>query len=152
MRAMPSACQPSKNAGSSSTQRRYFSTAASNSPMARSPFASSKSSSSGDMRQLPSGLGLRGQVFLKSSCAAPFVEPFVEDDHAFALEIILFEARLRGREPSWITWLARFEERDETAGLGRHEISRIARIHFAHRALDGSQIGNVRLFLLGLER
>ena len=43
--AIPSACQPSKKFESSPTQRRYFSTAASSSPMARSPFASSKISS-----------------------------------------------------------------------------------------------------------
>src|SRR5215471_5386644 len=43
---MPSACQPSKNSGPISTQHRYFLTALSKSPMARSPFASSKISSS----------------------------------------------------------------------------------------------------------
>src|ERR1043166_3920959 len=43
--AMPRACQPSKNWASSSTQWRYFSTALSSSPTARSPFASSKISS-----------------------------------------------------------------------------------------------------------
>src|SRR5688500_16138437 len=48
---MPSACQPSKKSGASSVQRRYFSTADSSSPSARSPFASSNSSStSGFMR------------------------------------------------------------------------------------------------------
>src|ERR1700720_3077485 len=45
---MPSACHPSKKAGSCSTHRRYFSIAAGSSPMARSPFASSKSSSISD--------------------------------------------------------------------------------------------------------
>src|ERR1700686_5222351 len=45
---MPSACHPSKKAGSCSTYRGYFSVAASSSAMARSPFASSKSSSISD--------------------------------------------------------------------------------------------------------
>ena len=42
MRAIPKACHPSKNRGSISMQRRYFSTAASSSPTATSPLASSK--------------------------------------------------------------------------------------------------------------
>src|SRR5207249_12216530 len=41
----PSACQPSKKFGSRSTQRWYFATALSSSPIARSPLASSKISS-----------------------------------------------------------------------------------------------------------
>src|SRR5271166_3470872 len=45
MSAIPSACQPSKNSGTCSTHWRYFSIAAGNSPIARSPLASSKSSS-----------------------------------------------------------------------------------------------------------
>src|SRR4029077_5265809 len=43
--AIPSACQPSKKSGSSSTHRRYFSTALAKSPTATSPLASSKISS-----------------------------------------------------------------------------------------------------------
>src|SRR5260221_8377221 len=43
--AMPRACQPSKKSGASCVQRRYFSTAVSRSPRARSPLASSNNSS-----------------------------------------------------------------------------------------------------------
>src|SRR3954468_20571564 len=91
MSAMPRACHPSKNAGSSSTQRRYFSTAASSSPTARSPFASSKSSSTAEDMARQSGLDRGWLLLLQARGVSPVVQPFVEHDRALALEIIFLE-------------------------------------------------------------
>src|SRR3954467_11127523 len=143
---MPSACQPSKKPGSSSTQRRYFSTALSSSPMARSPFASSNSSSPADMKRTR-GLGLRWDVcLLQSGRAPPLLQPLVEHHHPFALEIVLFESRFRLGKSRRIGWIARLEAHDQPAFLRRHEFTRVSRIEFADRTLDHRKIGHVRLF------
>src|SRR5213076_1974365 len=76
--AIPRACQPSKNCGSRSTQRRYFSTALSKSPTARSPFASSKMSSRVSTRSLTSGK-------LHSGFALPVMQPFEKDNLPFVI-------------------------------------------------------------------
>src|SRR5205085_12491216 len=130
----------------------YLSTALSSSPMARSPFASSKRSSRADM-QLPGALGFgRGRRLLHARGAAPVVEPFIEHDRSFALDIIFFESRPDLLEASRVGGLTGLKHCDQTAGLGRNEIAGIAWIQLAHGGFDAGKIGDVRFFFFRLWR
>src|ERR1700730_3745479 len=108
---MPSACQPSKKSGSSSTQRRYFSTALSSSPIARSPFASSKSSSSVGIAACARSLA--GRRLLEAGRLAPVLQPFKENDHAFLLKILRFEQASALLVGGRLDWLPSFPQRSQ---------------------------------------
>src|ERR1700740_2232790 len=93
MSAIPSACQPSKKSGSISTQRRYFSTASSSSPIARSPLASSNILSrvcSIDIFERGQHDRLYTSAFgkLHISRALPGAQPLVEHNLLFAFQVL----------------------------------------------------------------
>src|SRR4051794_39132797 len=147
MSAMPRACHPSKNSGSSSTQRRYFSTALSSSPMARSPFASSNISSRALMPVVPTLAFRRRRSELEARRAPALSEPLVEHDHPFALQVIFFEARLRLREARRVARLARLKDGYQATRRGRDKVGRITGIQFAHRVFNHGKIRSVGLLL-----
>src|SRR5690348_16899026 len=96
MSAIPSACQPSKKSGSISAHRRYFSTADSSSPIARSPLASSKISSRvGSIFILEYGrLYTLALDKLHVGRALPVPQPLIEHNLLFAFQIFLVERHL----------------------------------------------------------
>src|SRR5205085_12459119 len=145
------ACQPSKKFGSTSTQRRYFSTALSSSPTARSPFASSKMSS----RVGISAIGVqRGSALrfrfghLNARVALPITKPFVENDRAIPRRDIFFKLGsgfliLRG-----IGRVAFLHQNDESAIAPGNKIARFARLKLGRDIFNHHRVGRFVLWFV----
>src|ERR1700730_1490135 len=143
MSAIPSACQPSKNSGSTSTQRRYFSTALSSSPMARSPLASSKISSRVSTRPKKRASALGPQ---ETGFALAFAEPIVKNKVAFVVQNTLLEGSLVRLILSFVGRFAFLKHNDESAVFRWNKFAHLARLKLRDRVFDCEQIRRLVLF------
>src|SRR5436190_12833733 len=149
---MPRACQPSKKAGSSSVQRRYFSTATSSSPSARSPFASSNSSVTSAFSLIVKSTGRVSAPFFpltQTRETAPLLQPLLKSglrQHALNPfhnpRFLLIEIGLIDRQ-------AFVDVDEQTACLSRDEIAKLTdgKVAGTHHHVAGVGLIHLRLGL-----
>src|ERR1043166_2147616 len=155
---MPSACQPSKKSAAMSTERRYFATALSRSPMAMSPLASSKISSgvcilsvSGADQGAPSASWrarfLADLAFsrFKASRLLPVVQPFVENDALLVMEKPFLKRCLLLASITIREWLSLLQNSDKSIITRRRKIADLAGTQECHSFFDR---GKIRRFVL----
>src|SRR4051794_11473420 len=167
--AIPNACQPSKNWESISVQRRYFSTALSSSPIARSPLASSKMSSRDSMCSVADAVSVRWEAnsfptigasqksgglawFCLLALQDPrfpllFPQPFEERNFAFVGADTIAQFLLLRAVLCFIRRLSFFQRGDNATIFPWEKLTDIARLQCSHGILHRDQI---RWFLLVL--
>src|SRR3989442_3385004 len=154
--AIPSACQPSKKFASTSTQRWYFATALSSSPIARSPFASSKISSrvcsiwkGVESRPTRPPLQLTFGRGRQTGVALAIAQPFHKHVFARGFKVTLLERRLGFLIFRGIGRLAFFHQHNQSTVDPGNKVAHLARLKLSGHILDHHQVGRLVLRFFG---